>query len=102
MKFNKHDKLEGLHAPFSASQSSWLRYDDEKLIDIYKNKKAAEYGTRLHAWAAETINLKIKQPKSKNTLSLYVNDAINFKMKTEVVLFQTLKIIMCLSYITLM
>ena len=30
MIFNKHDQLEGLHAPFGASKSSWLRYDDEK------------------------------------------------------------------------
>ena len=30
MNFNKHLNLEGLHAPFSASQSSWLRYDDDK------------------------------------------------------------------------
>ena len=87
MKFNDHHKLSGLHAPFSPSQSSWLRYDDEKAREVYNNKKAAELGTRLHAWAAETINLGIKQPKSKKTLSAYVNDAIGFKMETEVVLF---------------
>ena len=87
MNFYNHSNLEGLHAPFSASQSSWLRYSDDKAIEVYRNKKAAEMGTRLHEWAAETINLGIKQPKSKKTLSLYVNDAIGFKMNTEVVLF---------------
>lgn len=87
MKFNNHKILEGLHAPFSASQSSWLRYTDEKMLEIYTNKKAAEIGSRLHAWAKETIDLKIKQPKSKKTLYSYVNDAIGFNMKTEVVLF---------------
>ncbi len=87
MKFNIHKNLEGLHAPFSPSQSSWLRYDDDKTIEIYSNKKAAELGTRLHAWAKETIDLGIKQPKSKKTLYAYVNDAIGFKMDTEVVLF---------------
>lgn len=87
MNFNQHLNLEGLHAPFSPSQSSWLRYDDEKAIDVYMNKKAAEMGTRLHAWAAETINLGIKQPRSKKTIYSYVNDAIGFKMSTEVVLF---------------
>ena len=87
MKFNNHHNLAGLHAPFSPSQSSWLRYDDEKAREVYNNKKAAELGTRLHEWAAETINLGIKQPKSKKTLSAYVNDAIGFKMDTEVVLF---------------
>lgn len=87
MNFNKHLNLEGLHAPFSASQSSWLRYDDNKLIDIYTNKKASELGTRLHEWAKETIDLGIKQPRSKKTIYAYVNDAIGFKMSTEVVLY---------------
>ena len=87
MNFAKHLNLEGLHAPFSASQSSWLRYDDEKAIDVYRNKKASEIGTRLHAWAKETIDLGIKQPRSKKTLYAYVNDAIGFKMSTEVVLY---------------
>ena len=87
MRFNNHTNLEGLHAPFGASKSSWLRYDDNKAIETYQNMKAAELGTRLHAWAAETIKLGIKQPRSNKTISAYVNDAIGFKMSTEVVLF---------------
>lgn len=87
MNFNNHNKLAGLHAPFSPSQSSWLRYDDEKVIEVYRNKQAAQMGTRLHAWAKETIDLGIKQPRSKKTIYSYVNDAIGFKMSTEVVLF---------------
>lgn len=85
--FFVHKNLQGLHAPFSASQSSWLRYDDEKVKEVYANRKAAEMGTRLHAWAAETIKLGLKQPRSKKTISAYVNDAIGFKMEPEVVLF---------------
>ena len=87
MIFNNHNNLEGLHAPFGASKSSWLRYDDKKVVEVFRNMKAAEMGTRLHEWAAETIKLGIKQPRSKQTLSAYVNDAIGFKMDTEVVLF---------------
>lgn len=87
MNFNKHSILEGLHAPFSPSQSSWLRYSDDKALDVYSNKKAAEMGTRLHAWAKETIDLGIKQSRSKKTIYAYVNDAIGFKMSTEVVLY---------------
>lgn len=87
MQFNNHHRLQGLHALFSASSSHWLRYPDEKAIEVYNNKKAAELGTRLHAWAAETIKLGIKQPRSKKTISAYVNDAIGFKMEPEVVLF---------------
>lgn len=87
MRFNNHTNLEGLHAPFGASKSSWLRYDDDKAIETYQNMKAAELGTRLHAWAAETIKLGIKQPRSSKTIYAYINDAIGFKMSTEVVLF---------------
>lgn len=87
MNFQKHLNLEGLHAPFSPSQPSWLRYDDDKALDVYENRRAAEIGSRLHAWAKETIDLGIKQPRSKRTLSAYVNDAIGFRMSTEVVLY---------------
>ena len=44
-------------------------------------------GTRLHAWAKDTIDLGLKQPRSKKTIYAYVNDAIGFKMDTEVVLY---------------
>ena len=87
MNFVRHLNLEGLHAPFSPSQSSWLRYDDDKVLDVYLNKKAAERGTRLHDWAKDTIDLGMKQPRSKRTICAYINDAIGFKMSTEVVLF---------------
>ena len=87
MNFEKHSNLEGLHAPFGASQSSWLRYDDDRAIEVYLNKQAAVVGTKLHEWAKNTIDLGIKQPRSKKTLYAYVNDAIGFKMSTEVVLY---------------
>ena len=87
MNFAKHSNLEGLHAPFSPSKSSWLRYDEDKALAVYRNMQAKEIGTRLHAWAKETIDLGIKQPRSKKTLYAYVNDAIGFKMSTEVVLY---------------
>lgn len=87
MQFNRHDQLEGLHAPFGASKYAWLRYDDNKVIDVYKNLKATEYGSRVHAWAKETILLKIKQARTSKTLHAYVNDAIGFNMTPEVVLY---------------
>lgn len=87
MNFVRHLKLEGLHAPFSPSQPSWLRYDDEKAIDVFLNKRAAEMGSRLHQWAKETIDLGLKQPRTKKTIYAYVNDAIGYRMDTEVVLF---------------
>ena len=87
MFFNKHTNLEGLHAPFGASKSSWLRYSDEKIVEVYNNLQAAEMGTRLHEWAKQTIDLGIKQSRSKKTIYSYVNDAIGFNMSTEVILF---------------
>lgn len=87
MNFARHSNLEGLHAPFSPSQPAWLRYSEQKAIDIYRNKKASEMGTIIHAWAKQTIDLGIKQPRSQKTLYSYVNDAIGYKMSTEVVLY---------------
>jgi hypothetical protein len=86
VNFNRHYNLKGLHAPFSASKPSWLRYDDDKILEVYTNLKAAEMGTRLHDWAQKTIDLGIKQPRSKKTIYAYVNDAIGYRMDTEVVL----------------
>lgn len=87
MQFNIHRHVEGMHAPFSPSQSSWLRYTDDQAAEVYINKRASEMGTILHAWAKSTIDLGIKQPRTNKTLNAYVNDAIGFKMSTEVVLF---------------
>ena len=87
MIFNRHTSLEGAHSPFRPKQPSWLRYYDNKAIEKYTNKKAAEMGTKFHEWAKNTIDLGIKQPRSKKTLYAYVNDAIGFKMDTEVVLY---------------
>lgn len=87
MNFQRHLDYEGLHAPFSASKPTWLRYSDDKMIKSFVNMQAKERGTRLHAWAEETIKLGIKQISEKNTINEYINDAIGYKMKTEVVLF---------------
>ena len=87
MNFNKHYQQEGQHAPFGASKSSWLRYEDDKVIDYYNNLKAADRGTRLHAFAAEAIRLGIRLQKSNRTINRYVNDAIGFRMQAEIVLY---------------
>lgn len=87
MQFHKYPHLEGTHAPYGPSQSSWLRYDEEKAIRVHLKKKAAMRGTILHEWAKMTIDLGIKLPDTKQTLNAYVNDAIGFRMDTEVILF---------------
>ena len=87
MQWNDHSRLTGQHAFLGASKYHWLNYDRDRLVDAYLSNQAKERGTRLHAFAAECIELKQKLPKSKKTLNAYVNDAIGFRMTPEVVLY---------------
>ncbi len=87
MNFNRHSAYEGQHAFLGASNFHWLNYTDEKLATTYNNHLAKMRGTELHEFAAQCIRLGQKLPKTKNTLNMYVNDAIGYKMTPEVVLF---------------
>ena len=89
MIWNDHyrDVPEGAHAFLSASQYHWLNYDEDKLITSYKNKMAAQQGTKLHDFARRCIELGQTLPRSKKTLNSFVNDAIGFRMKPEQPLF---------------
>jgi hypothetical protein len=87
MKFNAHWELEGLHAFLSPSKYSWIRYDEDKLVETYRNHRQTLLGTRQHEFAKEAIEMGIKLPKIKKTLNLFVNDAIGYKMTAEVPLF---------------
>lgn len=86
MNWNNHYDLSGQHAFLGASKYHWINYSDDKLIQSYQNFKAAERGTELHEFAAQCIHLR-KKLKGKDTLSMYVNDAIGFGMTPEVVLY---------------
>lgn len=87
MLFNKHLHLEGTHAFLSASNSSWVNYDDEKLEARFTSAMAAQRGTELHALARDCIRLGVKLPDTQNTLNMYVNDAIGYRMIPEQTLF---------------
>lgn len=87
MKWNTHSVLEGTHAFLGASQYHWLNYDEDKLVTSYINFLAKQRGTELHEFAKRAIELGIKLPNNKQTLSSYVNDAIGFKMQPEQVLY---------------
>lgn len=87
MNWNEHLKLEGKHAFLSASKYAWINYDEEKLITVYKNWQAVQRGTVLHDFAKRCIELGQKLPPTKQTLNMYVNDAIGFKMRPEQILF---------------
>lgn len=90
MNFNKHSNLEGLHAFLGCSQYHWINYSQDKLIETYSKKKAAEEGTELHEIAAKLIQKGIKLPNTHKTLNMYVNDGIGYKMTTEQVLYYSL------------
>ena len=111
MIFNKHLELEGRHAILSPSKHYWMNYDDEALIKNYISSFATEIGTLVHEFAADRITYKIpldgENEEAKNSLLIfllkngipfrvidldrifynlvpYVNDAIGYKMESEV------------------
>lgn len=87
MRLNSHFNLAGRHATLSASKYSWIRYDDEKMQARLVTDIAAMKGTQLHEIAANLIKHGIKLPRNNQTLSLYVNDAIGFRMTPEQILY---------------
>lgn len=87
MNWNKHYALKDKHSFLSASKYHWINYDAAKLEQAYATYEAAALGTRLHALAAELIELGVQLKKCNKTLNLYVNDAIGYKMSPEVILY---------------
>lgn len=87
MNFTRRSELDGQHAFLSPSNNSWTNYDDDKLIEVYQNRKAVELGTKLHKYAADAILLNRTQPRNKETVNQYINDAIMMKMTPELPLF---------------
>lgn len=87
MRFNKHSNLAGLHAFLSASDYHWINYDIDKLDRVFFTRMAAKRGSDLHELAHQAIRLGVKLPSSKQTINIYVNDGIGFKMTPEQVLF---------------
>lgn len=69
MNFIKHSELNGVHAMFSPSQSSWLRYDDQTMLDRYTGKYRTALGTEIHEYAAIQINLFLKASSARNLVS---------------------------------
>lgn len=87
MRFNDHSELADKHAFLSPSSYHWVNYTEEKLADRYETVTASALGTRLHAFAAEAIELGIRLPKNGKTLNMFVNDAIGYRMRPEQPLF---------------
>lgn len=87
MIFNEHKNLEGQHAFLSASQYHWLNYTNDKLKSVYLKHLAVQRGTDLHELAKNMITLGVKPEDDGSTFSMYVRDAIDYKMTPEQVLY---------------
>ena len=87
MNFAKHYNLKDQHALLGASKYQWIRYSDDKIAELYFATKAKEEGTRIHALASELIELGVKLPPNKKTLNMFVNDAIGYRMKSELIVY---------------
>lgn len=83
MNFIRHSELMDEHAFLGASKYSWLKYDDARLMEVYRNAQAVQRGTELHDFAKRCIDLNIKLPKIRKTLNMYVNDALHYKLTPE-------------------
>ena len=88
MNWNDHYRLRGQHAVFSPSTPSWLRYDENKVRTFLEAIEARTLGTKLHDYACQSIQLGRRLPKRPaDSVSLYVNDAIQHKMTPEQCLY---------------
>lgn len=90
MIFNSHSALEGQHALLSASKPSWLNYDLEKLTRYFHTQQQAALGTRLHAFAHQSILLKRRAPRNNDAVNMYINDGISYRMVSEQLLFYSI------------
>lgn len=83
-----HREYEGRHSVLSPSGYSWLNYDGEKMVNSWNNSKKREEGTYLHDLASKIIKTGIKvSPHVKKAFYMFINDAINYGMESEVLLF---------------
>ena len=87
MNWKSYSHLKNTHAFLSPSRHYWINYPPEKLIATYENYKKVALGTRYHALASELIKLAVRLPSTAASLNSFVNDAIGFKMESEVLLY---------------
>lgn len=87
MNFNEHGKLEGQHAFLGGSKYHWIYYDEDKLARVYSGYLITQNGPVIHDFAARCIRLKQRLPDIDRTLNMYVNDAIDYGMTPEQILY---------------
>lgn len=83
MHLNRNSDLKDRHARLSASNYSWVNYDEEQMVNSFFTWEAAARGTRRHALAHDLIREREKLPDVPKTLNMYVNDCIGWQMTPE-------------------
>lgn len=83
----RHPELADRHAHLSPSKYSWIRYDDDKFTATWHRRMASIRGTQEHEYAAMAIRLGMRQPNTKSTLNMFINDSIRWKLEPEVALY---------------
>lgn len=87
LNFFKHSELKDRHAFLSPSNYHWTNYDYHRLRSRFFSVQAAQRGVDLHQFAHRAIELGIRLPDEPFTINMYVNDGIDFGMRTEVGLY---------------
>lgn len=86
MRWNKHLRLEGEHAFLSPSNYHWVNYSDSRLADRWFSAQMAALGTAQHEYAKQEIEAG-RLSEHTGILGRFINDAIEFGMTPEQVLF---------------
>lgn len=83
MILNPHFELEGRHARISPSKYHWVNYDEDKFVRVFTQQMAAKRGDMWHEYAKLAIKLRKKQARTRQTVNMYINDAISYRMSPE-------------------
>lgn len=86
MRFNKHLHLAGEHAFLSPSNYHWVNYTDARLAERWITARAALFGTIQHEYAKGEIEAG-RLSEHSGTLGMFINDAIQYRMVPEQVLY---------------
>lgn len=87
MNWKNYSHLKNTHAFLSPSRHYWINYTPDKLVTTYENHRKVQLGTMYHTLAEQLISLAVRLPNTSATFNTFVNDAIGFRMKPEVVLY---------------
>ena len=89
MQWNDHSRLAraNAHALLSPSKATWITYDNDRLIKYWENQERIKQGTKWHKLAEDCINMRQRLPDVIQTIPMFVNDALRYKMRAEQMLF---------------